>query len=127
MDERLKDHERRITAIEASTGDLRVEVGKLGVQLDNVCAGQAELKSMLSGRIERDEHRQTALEQQRVENEGRLAIAKAFVDPRTLLIVSTVVASNCGGDAMQAIAAFEQTIPELPAETSAEVVVDEND
>lgn len=121
MDERLKDHERRITAIEASTGDLRVEVGKLGVQLDNVCEGQAELKLMLSGRIERDDHRQTALEQQRVENEGRVAIAKAFVDPRTLLIVSTIVASNCGGDAMQALTDYEAVLPPV-AEVSAEVV-----
>lgn len=111
-DDRLKDHERRISAIEASTGELRVQVAKLDVKLDSVTAGQQELKTMLAGRIERDELRHTTLEAHRVEAEGRIAMIRAMLDPRTLLIVSTIVASNCGSDAMLAMADYTEEAPD---------------
>tara|TARA_R110002020_G_scaffold25133_3_gene81900 strand:+ start:71 stop:448 length:378 start_codon:yes stop_codon:yes gene_type:complete len=109
----IVDHERRISVIEASMGDIRVEVATLGVKLDGVTSGQTEMKHLLQARLERDEERHATLEQQRTEVEGRVAMIRALFDPRTLIILSTVLASNCGSDAIVAVADIASPISEM--------------
>ena len=110
IDQKLREDRKRIIALESDVGSLKVEVGKIGVNLeqgekraserhDATKTAQIEIKDLLQRRIEIDEEREKDAREYRQEREkaereaqlNRQKWAQSLVNPQTIVIILAII------------------------------------
>ncbi len=110
IDQKLREDRKRIIALETDVGGLKVEVGKISVNLDQsekraserheaTKTAQFEIKDLLKRRIEIDEEREKDAreyrqEREKLEREHTLHREKwkqSLVTPQTIVIVLAII------------------------------------
>lgn len=110
IDQKLREDRKRIIALESDVGSLKVEVGKIGVNLEQgekraserheaTKTAQIEIKDLLQRRIEIDEEREKDAREYRQEREkaereaqlNRQKWAQSLVNPQTIVIILAII------------------------------------
>jgi hypothetical protein len=110
VDQKLREDRKRIIALETDVGGLKVEVGKISVNLDQsekraserheaTKTAQFEIKDLLKRRIEIDEEREKDAreyrqEREKLEREHTLQSQQwkqSLVTPQTIIIVLAII------------------------------------
>jgi len=129
VDQKLREDRKRIIALESDVGSLKVEVGKIGVNLEQgekraserheaTKTAQIEIKDLLQRRIEIDEEREKDAreyrqEREKVEREAQLnrqKWAQSLVNPQTIVIILAIIMGLFGIQAADLIM-FQPSTP----------------
>jgi len=108
VDDKLTNHEQRISSLEADIGDFKIELAQITVKLDasearafdrfNVLStAQVEVKDILKARDdEAREYRRQRERQEYEANKDRQKWVRSLISPQTIMILFAVLLSMLG-------------------------------